>query len=1042
MTKHHENDPQMNQMTGRDNMEPIAGSPRQVVFIDSAADLGILAAGAAADMRVIILDRRSDGVRQIAGALVGSGALDVACIDIVAHGQDGRISLGDAVLCIETIALYRDALAKIGAALRPGGAIRLYACDVGRSAVGTAFLEHFSAATGGAPIAAASHRVGAAAAGGSWTLDVNNGAIDAPLPFTAAALGAYPGVLAQGPTITAGGAVDYVSGVTNDVTLDTGLMLSDPSDNTLTSATVQILAGGVLGDTLTATNLEGLSYSFYGNGGESGTITLVLSGTASLATYQTVLQSVVYSFNGTDPTDDGTARQRTINWLITDSNGLSTPYSASSTLDVFTPPTITAGATASDVIGESPVTLDTGIVVSAPETGGILQSATVSVAGGIAADGDTLAANTTGTGITASYDAATETLTLTGTDTAANYQAVLQSVTDSSTAVGDRTIDWSVNDGKYTGDATSSLTVLAMPSIAAGATQFYEAGVTTSAVLDRGLTIADADPAPIMTSATVTIGGFLPGDTLTVGDPFTLATIDFSDGTLTISGDATLGAYQAALDSVAYSFTGTDPTDDGTDLSRTITWTVTDSNAVTSAGATSTLNVNTPPTITAGASADYVLGGTPAILDSGITITAPESGGTLASAVVGVATGGFSLGDTLAATTTGTAITASYNATTETLSLTGTDSIAHYEAVLDSVTFAATVAASGSRQIDWGVNDGTLSGKGVTSTVNVLCFCAGTLIATPRGEVPVERLAQGDSVLTASGAVRPIVWIGVGRQLATRGRRGLATPVIVAKGALAPNVPHRDLRVTKAHALFVDGALIPVEFLVNHRTIRWDDHAQEVVLYHIELASHDILLANGAPAESYRDDGNRWLFQNANSGWGLPPQEPCAPVLTGGPVVDAAWLRLLERAGPRRLAPQTDQADLHVLTDGSRLDAATRVGDAYVFHLPAVPRDLRIVSRAAAPAELGLARDPRVLGVALRRLVVREGSRYQVIDATDERLLDGFHAFEADGGYRWTDGNAAIAAELYAGFQAPMELVLYVGATTRYLADGVARQAA
>ena len=48
-----------------------------------------------------------------------------------------------------------------------------------------------------------------------------------------------------------------------------------------------------------------------------------------------------------------------------------------------------------------------------------------------------------------------------------------------------------------------------------------------------------------------------------------------------------------------------------------------------------------------------------------------------------------------------------------------------------------------------------------------------------------------------------------------------------------------------------------------------------------------MLVANGAPAESYRDDGNRWLFQNANSGWDLPPQQPCAPVLTGGPW----WMR-------------------------------------------------------------------------------------------------------------------------------------------------------
>jgi hypothetical protein len=173
--------------------------------------------------------------------------------------------------------------------------------------------------------------------------------------------------------------------------------------------------------------------------------------------------------------------------------------------------------------------------------------------------------------------------------------------------------------------------------------------------------------------------------------------------------------------------------------------------------------------------------------------------------------------------------------------------------------------------------------------VSPLCFLRGTQILTPAGEVPVERLAAGDAVMTLSGRARRVVWIGQGRVLATRGRRNAATPVIVRKGALAENVPSRDLRVTKAHGLYIDGVLIPVEFLVNHRSIVWNDHAQEVALYHIELESHDILLADGAPAESYRDDGNRWLFQNTNSGWHLPPQEPCAAVLTGGPVVDAVW---------------------------------------------------------------------------------------------------------------------------------------------------------
>jgi len=281
------------------------------------------------------------------------------------------------------------------------------------------------------------------------------------------------------------------------------------------------------------------------------------------------------------------------------------------------------------------------------------------------------------------------------------------------------------------------------------------------------------------------------------------------------------------------------------------------------------------------------------------------------------------------------------------------------------------------------------------------------------------------------------VWIGTGAVLAARGRRSAATPVIVRKGALADNVPHHDLRVSKGHSLYIDDALIPVEFLVNHRSIEWDDRAQEVKLFHIELETHDVLIANGAPAESYRDDGNRWLFRNANDGWGLPPQEPYAPILTGGAVVDAAWRRLLDRAGPRPGLPLTQDADLHLLVDGQRLDAVARHGEAHVFALPRAPvqgppGQVRIVSRAAAPAELGLARDPRVLGVALRSIALYHGGRLQLIGSSDERLAHGFHLFEACNGLRWTSGDAIIPPALFQGLVGPIELVLHIGATTRY----------
>jgi hypothetical protein len=218
--------------------------------------------------------------------------------------------------------------------------------------------------------------------------------------------------------------------------------------------------------------------------------------------------------------------------------------------------------------------------------------------------------------------------------------------------------------------------------------------------------------------------------------------------------------------------------------------------------------------------------------------------------------------------------------------------------------------------------------------------------------------------------------------------------------------------------------------------------AQDVEIYHVELESHDVLIANGAPAESYRDDGNRWLFANANSGWGLPPQQPCAPVLTGGRLVDAIWRRLLDRAGPRMTLPLTDDADLHLLMDGERLNPATQDGDVYVFHLHAVPISLNIVSRSAVPAELGLARDPRSLGVAVRRIIARQGSRFRTLGAHDIRLLAGFHAFEPDTALRWTDGDAAVPAELFAGFTGKFEFVLQVAMTGYYLDEGEVRRVA
>jgi len=103
---------------------------------------------------------------------------------------------------------------------------------------------------------------------------------------------------------------------------------------------------------------------------------------------------------------------------------------------------------------------------------------------------------------------------------------------------------------------------------------------------------------------------------------------------------------------------------------------------------------------------------------------------------------------------------------------------------------------------------------------------------------------------------------------------------------------------------------------------------------------------------------------------------------------------------------------------------------------------VRIASRAAAPQELGVARDPRLLGVALRWIILRQGARLRLIEAADASLVEGFHDYEGENLFRWTDGDALLPAALFDGVQGGFELELHVACRTRYGADAPAREVA
>ncbi len=102
---------------------------------------------------------------------------------------------------------------------------------------------------------------------------------------------------------------------------------------------------------------------------------------------------------------------------------------------------------------------------------------------------------------------------------------------------------------------------------------------------------------------------------------------------------------------------------------------------------------------------------------------------------------------------------------------------------------------------------------------------------------------------------------------------------------------------------------------------------------------------------------------------------------------------------------------MHLAVDGVRVDRQQRRGSGYVSCLPNRPMSLAICSRTAVPAELGITRAPRSLGVAVRQVAVRQGAKFTQFDADDERLTTGVHGFEPADKLRWTAGCAALPTD-------------------------------
>ncbi|GCD74221.1 outer membrane protein [Acetobacter pasteurianus NBRC 3299] len=350
-----------------------------------------------------------------------------------------------------------------------------------------------------------------------------------------------------------------------------------------------------------------------------------------------------------------------------------------------------------------------------------------------------------------------------------------------------------------------------------------------------------------------------------------------------------------------------------------------------------------------------------------------------------------------------------------------------------------------------------------TGTTGVLvCFLPGSMIRTPTGDVAVENLVAGQEVLTFAADGQPVA-----RRITWAGKAHARTnpaaaddvagyPVRVRANAIADGVPAADLLITPEHCLYLQGRFVPARMLINGTSIVYDTSFAGYDYYHIETEGHAVIMANGMLTESYLDTGNRGSFTQAGpvariggtvKSWA---QDAAAKLETGRAFVEPLFHTLAERGStlyantPAQPAAVCAQPNLHLVTaQGHAVHPLRHENGIYTFMLPAqAAQNVFLVSRTFRPcdAEGPFVDDRRTLGVAVGQISLTSAGTHQPVTAhLNTNALKGWHAAEASGQVRWTNGHAKLP--LPATLQGLCQVHVQVLATGTYTVAAHAAQA-
>ena len=496
-------------------------------------------------------------------------------------------------------------------------------------------------------------------------------------------------------------------------------------DNTNIESAMVTISGNFVSteDLLNFTNQSGITGIY-----DAASGSLSLTGTATLAQYQTALQTITYA----NTSDNPTVTTRTVSFSINDgdvsSNILTRDIEIEPANDAPEIPNIEVQP-ALFIENGMPVALTSGIdIADADDTE--IDSATVTISDNFDANEDLLSF-TTQNGITGNYDKLTGELILTGSATLDDYQSALRSITYTNTSDNpttlSRTISFSVNDGDINSNvAIRSVNITpvndapALSSIEAMPATFTEGGSST--VLTGSINVSDIDDASIESATVAITTNFVSAEDLLSfrSQNGIIGAYNAATGILSLTGNATLAQYQAVLHSVAYSNNSENPSA----APRTVSFTINDgdTNSNTLLRNIDITPVNDAPVLTTIEipPVSFTEDGLPAVLTSSINI-ADADDINIESATVSI-TNNFTDSEDLLNFIDQNEITGAYDTTTGILSLTGSATVADYQTALRSVTYANTSDNPTilPRTVSFIVNDGDDDALSETRNIDII----------------------------------------------------------------------------------------------------------------------------------------------------------------------------------------------------------------------------------------------------------------------------------------------------------------------------------